>query len=73
MPDLISILVSLLESNDIIPVITPQDLWKYLNKEQITNECQYESNGNPRNDFITAASTTNCTSRDANPTAKDSH
>ena len=77
MPDLIMMLVYLLEDAAILPHITPQDVWNSLNKEQIKNECRCEyPNESSRNsaDYLgTAGSTTECTSRDANTIEKNSH
>ena len=48
---------------------TPQDIWKSLNKEQVQNVCQHESNGNPIDYSRITISSTSCTPGDANTPA----
>ena len=71
LPDFISVLVGLLEANDILPTITPKDIANHLNKEQVKNECR--SYGNTVYDFRTGKRTLECKSGDANITSQDSY
>jgi len=77
MPDLINLILIIGMDAGILPAITPQEIFNYLQKEtaNVTQPRYCDSiqpSGNPEQYIGTPSSTTGCSSRDASLITQDS-
>ena len=74
MPELVSLIIHLLEATQVIPTITPRDVINYLEKENSNAryECSVQPSRNSASYYGTQPSIASCESRNANAPAQDS-